>query len=231
MPSHGRTDSSSGGFDDERQPEAKHRKTAGDTMTVSRLKEENDELQAKLRCLRDTVTSLDTQLAAQAKEYRGNKQLWVQREEELSKEIERVSAENEALRAGQGSHKRELSELKHSYDAIFKLHALEETKAKRNDKIIHELQSQLEVYKPKCKTPSSAKQETELDSVGGMLSAREPETAAASVSGDEELRKPHTARSKKSSAATTPKTKTPHVKSMVSQAQSTVYNPLNNFFA
>ncbi len=196
------------------------------------MKEDNDELQAKLRCLKDTAATLDRQLTEQAKEFRAGKLLWAQREEELAREIDTLVAENDALKAKQGQHDKELREMRKNYDTICKLHEFEETKVKRNERVIRELQARLaaEETSGKGRFKTGARMVTECDSAGGMQSAREFE---APMSEETHKGAKHLALANGKSKRTPSDkllSKTPHVKSVATQG-GMLFNPISKFFA
>ncbi len=243
-PTHGRTESSSGGLGDslsKADPTATGvLKKPEEIASLARLKEENEDLLSRLRCARDTVAALNAQVTERDQEFAEAKIGWDKREQELLKQLERLSLENDTLKESAKTHANEIKELKENYATMRKLYEFEESKTKRNAKIISELQARYQstqsenAGRPRTPTGSKFLTSRATEAAEFAYKTARADTIAVVVNEDQpkmitKKKSEHSkeAKMKASNRVTIGGMKTPQVKPI---AKGMLYNPLNSFF-
>jgi len=112
---------------------------------------------SKLRCARDTVGALNSQVTERDQEFAQAKLNWDKKEEELHKRIEKLAIDNERIKEKFEAQTRELKEMKENYTTMLKLYENEESKSKKSSKIILELQNKVDSLQNSGLRPSTPK--------------------------------------------------------------------------
>ena len=198
---------------------------------MTKLKEEHEDLNSKLRCARDTIKVLNEQVTQRDQELSAVRMEWGKREESLMKEREKLTLENANLKKICDSQLRKLKEMNENLDNLKRMYDFEESKSRKNSKTIAELQLKLnfvENENPKSRTISRARMYTTTEGPEPMNSARVEPGIFSFDSKPITIKKNEGADKNGSTRMTLGAPKVPQVKPM---AKGVLHNPLRNFFA
>ena len=128
---HGRTESSSGGLNSCTEDQTKNYEI---NIGLSKLKEDNDELLAKLSCVNDTMDILNKEIIETNNRISNAKLNWSRREQELLNRLEELKSENEKLNHDSKDNMQYIKKLNTDCTVLRKMYNNEETKAIKKSK-------------------------------------------------------------------------------------------------
>ena len=123
-------------------------------ISLTRLKEENDDLITRLACAKDTIAVLNRQILGNEHEFAEAKILWKNREESLMMRIKQLTYESQSLKSASELQKTEVKKLRKNLENVTKLYEDQGFKARQNSKIIADLQLRIDTDRINTEVPN-----------------------------------------------------------------------------